>query len=160
MKARHQRALLILAGLVALGIIAGFVLYALRENVSAFYSPTEVHEGKAPQHKLFRVGGLVQTGSLTRLADGVSVRFVVTDGAYEIPVQYTGILPDLFQEGRGTVAQGQIENGIFAASEVLAKHDENYMPPEVADALEKAHQDAVGNPESVNPQPAAPETAP
>jgi cytochrome c-type biogenesis protein CcmE len=146
MKARHQRALLIFSGLVAMGLIVGFVLYALRENVSAFYSPTEVHEGKAPQNRIFRIGGLVQVDSLVRLPDGVSMRFVVTDGPYEIPVRYTGILPDLFREGRGAVAQGRLENGIFIATEVLAKHDENYMPPEVAQALEKAHQDSVSPP--------------
>lgn len=155
MKARHQRALLILAGLVTLGLIVGFVLYALKENISAFYSPTEVHAGKAPQNRIFRIGGQVLVDSLVRLPDGISVRFVVTDTAYDIPVQYTGILPDLFREGKGVVAQGRIENGVFIATEVLAKHDENYMPPEAAEALEKAHQNAIGNPEAQTQTPAS-----
>ncbi|MDR2678416.1 MAG: cytochrome c maturation protein CcmE [Zoogloeaceae bacterium] len=144
MKARHQRLCLIVAALVVLGVITGFVFYALGENVSAFYSPTEVAEGKAPQNRFVRIGGLVQTGSFTRLPDGVSVRFKVVDHAHEINVRYTGILPDLFREGRGAVALGKFENGDFVASEVLAKHDENYMPPEVADALQKSHQEATG----------------
>ncbi|GHU42110.1 cytochrome c-type biogenesis protein CcmE [Betaproteobacteria bacterium] len=145
MKARHQRLLLIAGALVALGLIAFLVFSALNENVAFFYSPTDVREGKAPKNKLFRVGGLVEPGSLTRQADGVTLSFVVTDNAKNIPVQFKGILPDLFSEGKGVVAQGRLnDEGIFVAQEVLAKHDENYMPPEAAQALQKAHDEATG----------------
>ncbi|MCX8145725.1 MAG: cytochrome c maturation protein CcmE [Azovibrio sp.] len=146
MKARHKRIALILGGLAALGLIAAFVLNALNDNLAFFYSPTDVKEGKAPQNRMFRIGGLVEVGSVARQADGVTVRFVVTDTAHHIPVHYKGILPDLFQEGKGVVAQGKLgEDGLFTATEVLAKHDENYMPPEAAAALEKAHQAGTGN---------------
>lgn len=149
MKARHKRIALILGGLAALGLIAAFVLNALNDNMAFFYSPTDVKDGKAPQNKIFRIGGLVQNGSIQRQADGVTIRFVVTDTAHDIPVLYKGILPDLFQEGKGVVAQGKLgEDGMFSASEVLAKHDENYMPPEAAAALEKAHQAGTGNPDA------------
>ena len=145
MKARHKRIILILSGLLALGIIAALVLNALNDNMAFFYSPTDVKEGKAPQNKIFRIGGLVQAGSLERQVDGVTMRFIVTDTAHDIPVFYTGILPDLFQEGKGVVAQGKLgADGNFTASEVLAKHDENYMPPEAAKALEDAHKAGIG----------------
>ncbi len=144
MKARHKRIALILGALAALGLIAAFVLNALNDNLAFFYSPTDVKDGKAPQNKVFRIGGLVQNGTLTRQPDGVTMAFVVTDTIHDIPVRYKGILPDLFQEGKGVVAQGKLgEDGIFTANEVLAKHDENYMPPEAAQALEKAHQVSI-----------------
>ncbi|MDR1350118.1 MAG: cytochrome c maturation protein CcmE [Zoogloeaceae bacterium] len=144
MKARHQRLLLIAAALVALGLIAFFVFSALNANMAFFYSPADVKAGKAPQNKLFRIGGLVEAGSLTWQADGVTVSFVVTDMLERVPVHYKGILPDLFSEGKGVVAQGHLnDDGVFVAQEVLAKHDENYMPPEAAQALQKAHEEGV-----------------
>lgn len=157
MKARHKRIALIVGGLAALGLITAFVLNALNDNLAFFYSPTDVKEGKAPQNKMFRIGGLVETGSVQRQGDGVTIRFVVTDTAHRIPVNYKGILPDLFQEGKGVVAQGKLGgDGIFTASEVLAKHDENYMPPEAAAALEKAHKAGTGNPDARTVIPATP----
>jgi cytochrome c-type biogenesis protein CcmE len=158
MKARHQRLALILGALVALGLIVTLVLVALQDNLSVFYSPTDIKNGKAPQNKVFRVGGLVEAGSLIRQADGLTVRFVVTDMAHQVTVQYRGnSLPDLFREGKGAVAQGKLnEDGIFVAHEVLAKHDENYMPPEVAQALEKAHQEGSGQADAQAIIPAAP----
>jgi cytochrome c-type biogenesis protein CcmE len=159
-KARHQRILLIAAGLCALALIAALVLYALSDNLSAFYTPTEVRAGKAPQNRIFRIGGLVETGSVKRQPDGAGIRFTVTDGAQALTVHYNGIiLPDLFREGRGAVAQGKLENGIFVATEVLAKHDENYMPPEVAQALEKSHREGTNDPDArtrVPPRPSQP----
>jgi cytochrome c-type biogenesis protein CcmE len=158
MKARHQRIALILGGLAALGLMAAFVFNALQDNLSVFYSPTDIKNGKAPHNKVFRVGGMVEAGSLVRQPDGVSIRFVVTDMTHRVTVQYQGSsLPDLFREGRGAVAQGKLaDNGIFIAREVLAKHDENYMPPEVAQALEKAHQEGVRDPDARTIIPAAP----
>lgn len=139
MKARHKRLALILGALAVLGIIAALVLNALNSNIALYITPTEVSQGKAPQGKAFRVGGLVKDGSLKRDADGVTMTFVVTDTANEVTVAYQGILPDLFKEGKGVVAQGKLEpSGRFVASEVLAKHDENYMPPEAARAVEEA----------------------
>jgi cytochrome c-type biogenesis protein CcmE len=141
MKPRHKRLALVGVGLALLAGAALLVLNAFRSNLVFFYSPTQVAAHEAPQGKPFRIGGLVQTGSLRRAADGVSVRFVVTDTAQSIPVVYTGILPDLFKEGKGVVAQGELgADGVFRAREVLAKHDENYMPPEAAEAVEKAHK--------------------
>ncbi len=127
------------AGLVVLGVAAAFVLNAFKGNLVFFFSPTDVAEGKAPVGHTFRLGGMVEPGSVQRQADGLTVHFVVTDYAKSVPVAYTGILPDLFTEGQGVVTQGKLNaEGKFVASEVLAKHDETYMPPEVADALEKA----------------------
>jgi cytochrome c-type biogenesis protein CcmE len=141
MKPRHKRLALVGAGLALLAGAALLVLNAFRSNLVFFYSPTQVAAHEAPQGKPFRIGGLVQTGSLQRGADGVSVSFVVTDTAQSIPVVYSGILPDLFKEGKGVVAQGELgADGVFRAREVLAKHDENYMPPEAAQAVEKAHK--------------------
>lgn len=141
MKARHKRIALIVGGLAVLGIVAALVLNAFNSNLVFFLSPTEVAAGKAPADRTFRVGGLVEEGSVQRQPDGVTVRFVVTDTAKSLPVLYKGILPDLFREGKGVVAQGKIgPDGIFVAAEVLAKHDENYMPPEAKQAVEKAHQ--------------------
>ena len=137
MKPRHKRLALIGVALLLLGGAATLVLSAFNENLVFFRSPSDVVAGKAPAGKPFRIGGLVETGSVKR--DGVNVNFKVTDTAHAITVTYTGILPDLFREGKGVVAQGKIgPDGVFRASEVLAKHDENYMPPEATHALEQA----------------------
>ena len=139
MKPRHRRFLWIGAGVVLLAGAVGLVLNAFQSNLVFFFSPTDVAEHRAPQGRPFRIGGLVEEKSLTRAPDGLTVRFRVTDTAKTIPVVYTGILPDLFKEGKGVVAQGRIgPDGVFHATEVLAKHDENYMPPEAADALKRA----------------------
>ena len=139
MKSRHKRIALIVGGLAGLGIAAALVLSAFQENLVFFYSPTQVANKEAPQGKSFRIGGLVEQGSLKRGSDGLTVTFNVTDTAKVIPVTYSGILPDLFKEGKGVVAQGRLQpDGTFKAHEVLAKHDENYMPPEAAHALEQA----------------------
>ena len=144
MRPRHKRLVLIAVALLALGGAAGLILNAFQSNLVFFFSPSQVAAREAPEGRGFRIGGLVQTGSLQRQADGVSVRFVVTDTAHDIPVVYTGILPDLFKEGKGVVAQGQLgSDGVFRANEVLAKHDANYMPPEAADAVEKAKRAAA-----------------
>ena len=141
MKPRHKRIALILAGLAILGVAATLVLSAFRSNLVFFFTPTQVAAHEAPQGRSFRIGGLVEAGSVKRQPDGVTVRFVVTDTAKSVPVTFTGILPDLFKEGKGVVAQGKLgADGVFAASEVLAKHDENYMPPEAADAVERANK--------------------
>lgn len=141
MKPRHKRIALIVAGLAVLAIAATLVLNAFRSNLVFFFTPTQVAAHEAPQNRNFRIGGLVEKGSVQRQADGVTVRFVVTDTAKTVTVAYTGILPDLFKEGKGVVAQGKLgADGVFMASEVLAKHDENYMPPEAADALERANK--------------------
>ncbi|MDP1653952.1 MAG: cytochrome c maturation protein CcmE [Rhodocyclaceae bacterium] len=141
MKPRHKRIALIAGGLAALGIASAFVLNALDSNIAFFITPSEIAAGKAPQGKTFRVGGMVKEGSLKR--DNLTVHFVVTDTAKDVPVRYTGILPDLFKEGKGAVAQGKIgPDGVFTASEVLAKHDENYMPPEAQHALDQAQRAA------------------
>ena len=143
MKARHKRLGFLLAGLVGLGVASWLVLNALDSNLSYFFSPTEVVQNKAPADHVFRIGGLVESGSLQR-GQELTVRFMVTDNANKVKVEYTGILPDLFQEGQGVIAQGRMgPNGVFVADEVLAKHDENYMPPEVADALQKGHEQGV-----------------
>ena len=141
MKPRHKRMALIVAGLAILGIAATLVLNAFRSNLVFFFTPTQVVAHEAPQGRNFRIGGLVEKGSIQRQPDGVTVRFVVTDTAKSVPVAFTGILPDLFKEGKGVVAQGKLgADGVFLASEVLAKHDENYMPPEAADADERANK--------------------
>jgi len=142
MKPRHRRFAWIAAGLAVLGVAVALVLNAFQSNLVFFFSPTDVVENKAPQGRTFRVGGLVEEKSVKR--DGVLVRFNVTDTAKTIPVVYKGILPDLFKEGKGVVAQGKLgSDGVFTASEVLAKHDENYMPPEAAAAVNRAHIDAT-----------------
>ena len=139
LKPRTKRALWIVSGLAGLGIAAALVLNAFQSNLVFFFTPTQVANHEAPQNRAFRVGGLVEAGSVVREKDALTVRFRVTDTAKTIPVVYTGILPDLFREGKGVVAQGQLAaDGTFRASEVLAKHDENYMPPQAADALRKA----------------------
>ncbi|HET7547801.1 MAG TPA: cytochrome c maturation protein CcmE [Usitatibacter sp.] len=139
MKPRTRRALWIAAGLAALGVATALVLNAFQSNLVFFFTPSQVAANEAPHGRAFRIGGLVEAGSVVRDKDALTVRFRVTDTAKTIPVQYTGILPDLFREGKGVVAQGRIgSDGVFHASEVLAKHDENYMPPEAAEALRKA----------------------
>ncbi len=141
MKAREKRLAMVIGGLTALGAAAGLVFYALGSGVSFYYSPTQVKNNEAPLDRTIRLGGLVQKGSLQRENDGLTVHFVVTDYAQNVDVTFKGILPDLFQEGQGVVAQGKMaSNGGFTAMEVLAKHDENYMPPEVADMLKKGEQ--------------------
>ena len=144
MKARHRRFAWIGGAVLLLAVAVGLVLNAFQSNLVFFFSPTDVAEHRAPQGRPFRIGGLVEDKSLTRAADGLTVRFRVTDTAQTIPVVYTGILPDLFKEGKGVVAQGRIgPDGVFHATEVLAKHDENYMPPEAAAALGKASSRAA-----------------
>ena len=150
MKTRHKRLLLILAGLVILGAVTMLVLSAFQSNLVFFFSPTQVAAGEAPKGKAFRVGGLVGEKSIRREADGVTINFVITDTEKEVLVRYKGILPDLFREGKGAVVQGKFaEDGVFQASEVLAKHDENYMPPEAAQAVGDAEQRAAANKKAV-----------
>lgn len=139
MKRRHKRISFIVLGLAGLGIAAALVLSAFQQNLVFFFSPSQVVAKEAPVNKPFRVGGLVQSGTLQRDSDGLTVRFNVTDTAKTIPVVYKGILPDLFKEGKGCVAQGHIgPDGVFYADQVLAKHDENYMPPEAGKAIDAA----------------------
>ena len=141
MKPRTRRLGWIIGGLAALGIAAALVLNAFQSNLVFFFTPTQVAAREAPQGRPFRVGGLVEAGSLAREPNSLTVRFRVTDTARTIPVTYTGLLPDLFKEGKGVVAQGTLgPDGVFHASEVLAKHDENYMPPAAADAVKQAHE--------------------
>jgi cytochrome c-type biogenesis protein CcmE len=141
-KPRTKRLLAIVGGLAALGAATALVLSAFQENLVFFFTPTQVAANEAPKGRLFRIGGMVEMGSIKR--DGVEVRFVVTDTAKTIPVVYRGPLPDLFREGKGVVAQGTLNaDGVFQAREVLAKHDENYMPPEAAHAVEKAQKTLV-----------------
>jgi cytochrome c-type biogenesis protein CcmE len=146
LKTRHKRIALIVGGLAVLGLVVALVLNAFQSNLVFFFSPTQVAAGEAPQGKPFRIGGMVKEGSLSREADGVTLRFAITDTEKDLFVTYKGILPDLFKEGKGAVAQGKLgENGVFAATEVLAKHDENYMPPEAAQAVGDAHARALAN---------------
>ena len=139
MKPRHKRLALIATGVVGLSVAALFVANAFRSNLVFFYSPTEVYTGKAPADRMFRIGGMVEEGSVKRAPDGLKVEFVVTDFNQRLVVKYQGLLPDLFREGQGVVAQGRLEERVFLAREVLAKHDENYMPPEAAKALQGAN---------------------
>jgi len=139
MKPRHKRAAIVIGVLAAIGTAVALVLNAFNSNLVFFYTPSQIASKEAPLGRTFRIGGLVQAGSVAR--DGVSVTFTVTDTAKSVPVRYEGVLPDLFKEGKGVVAQGQLgADGVFAAREVLAKHDENYMPPEAADALQRAER--------------------
>lgn len=148
---------LVVGAVVIVGAIAALVLNALNSNIALFISPTDIAAGKAPKDKAFRIGGMVKEGSLKREADGVTLRFVVTDTDQDITVFYKGILPDLFKEGKGVVAQGKLNpEGNFTASEVLAKHDENYMPPEAAKAVGDAHARAAKNKAAANAPPPAP----
>jgi cytochrome c-type biogenesis protein CcmE len=140
-KPRHKRLAIIAAGVAALGVAAALVLNAFQSNLVFFFSPSQIAAGEAPKDRAFRVGGMVQTGSVKRLGDGLTVEFIVTDTAQSVPVTYKGILPDLFREGKGVVAQGRLgPDGVFRANEVLAKHDENYMPPEAKHAIDQAHK--------------------
>jgi cytochrome c-type biogenesis protein CcmE len=140
MKPRHKRLAIAAGVLVAVGVAVALVLDAFQSNLVFFYTPTQVAAKEAPAGRTFRIGGLVEPGSVKR--DGVTVAFVVSDTAQMVPVRYEGILPDLFKEGKGVVAQGQLRDGVFHAREVLAKHDENYMPPEAAEAVQRAHAGA------------------
>jgi cytochrome c-type biogenesis protein CcmE len=143
---RKQRLLIVLFVVVFSSAAIGLTAYALRGNINLFYPPAEVARGLAPIGKPLRVGGMVREGSVQRSDDSLEIAFVITDYEADVPVVYEGILPDLFDEGQGAVASGQLtEDGVLMASEVLAKHDENYMPPEVADALEKSGYDHKGN---------------
>ena len=148
MKPRHRKMLLIGGGLAALAVAAGLILNAFQSNLVFFFSPSQVLANEAPQGKAFRIGGMVEAGSLKRQGDGLTVSFKVTDTARAVPVVFTGILPDLFKEGKGVVAQGSLgPDGVFRATQILAKHDENYMPPEAAHAMEqakKAQKSVVG----------------
>lgn len=141
MKPRHRKLALIVLVVAALGVAVALVLNAFNSNLVFFFSPTQVVNGEAPTSRAFRIGGLVEEGSIRREADGLTTRFVITDTAKSLPVTYTGILPDLFKEGKGVVAEGRLgPDGLFAATQVLAKHDENYMPPEAASAIEQAQK--------------------
>jgi cytochrome c-type biogenesis protein CcmE len=143
MKTRHKR-LFIAGGIVAVvGVAVALVLNAFQSNLVFFYTPSQVASREAPEARTFRLGGLVVEGSVKR--SGVSVNFAVTDTAKIVPVRFEGILPDLFKEGKGVVAQGRMRDGVFEAREVLAKHDENYMPPEAAEALKRAGQEKQKN---------------
>jgi cytochrome c-type biogenesis protein CcmE len=141
MKPRHKRLALIAGGVASIALAAVLVLNAFRSNLVFFFSPSQIAAGEAPRDRAFRIGGMVVAGSLKRQPDGLTVHFTVTDTAKSVPVVYKGILPDLFREGKGVVAQGRLSaEGVFRADEVLAKHDENYMPPEAAHALEQAQK--------------------
>ena len=153
MKPRTRRGLAILAGVVTLGGATLLVLNAFQSNLVFFFSPTQVAANEAPRDRNFRIGGLVEEGSLKREGQSLTMNFVITDMAQRVPVSYTGMLPDLFQEGKGVVAQGKLgPDGVFVADQVLAKHDETYMPPEVADALKRSGH---WQPEAGAPPPAA-----
>jgi cytochrome c-type biogenesis protein CcmE len=141
MNKRSRRKMLVAMVIFGVAISTVLALTAFEENLLYFYSPTQIHAGEAPENRSFRVGGLVVDGSVRREGGGLAVQFDLTDNAQVVPVTYTGILPDLFREGQGIVAMGKLNSdGLFVADEVLAKHDENYMPPEVADALNAAHE--------------------
>ena len=149
MKPRSKRALAIVCGLAALGVASALVLNAFNSNLVFFFSPSQVKANEVPRERSFRIGGLVEQGSIVREAKGLTIRFVVTDLAQKIPVTYTGLLPDLFKEGKGVVAQGKLgADGVFRADQVLAKHDENYMPPEAVAALKNAQKNAQTNPQT------------
>ncbi len=136
---RRNKLLLIVGLLCGVGVIVGLVLYALSQNINLFFSPSDMAQGKAPAHQRIRAGGMVREGSLVRASDSLAVRFVITDFVEDVEVDYTGILPDLLREGQGVVAQGKLKDeGVVLADEVLAKHDEKYMPPEVTQALNEA----------------------
>ncbi len=141
---RKKRMVLVGVMVAGVAVAIGFALKAFNENLMFFYTPSAVNAGEAPVGRPIRVGGLVTSGSVQRQSDGLTTRFDVTDNAKSVTIQYTGILPDLFREGQGIVALGSLgDDGVFVASEVLAKHDENYMPPEVADSLQAAHDAGV-----------------
>ena len=139
---QKKRLGLIAGGLIICGAAAALVFNAFEENLVFFFSPSQVAAHEAPEGRAFRIGGFVQEGSVQRQKDGVTVRFEVTDTAHTVPVTYKGSLPDLFKEVKGVVAQGKLQNGVFVADQVLAKHDENYMPPEAEKAVQDAHKKA------------------
>ena len=139
---QKKRLGLIAGGLIICGAAAALVFNAFEENLVFFFSPSQVAAHEAPEGRAFRIGGFVQEGSVQRQKDGVTVRFDVTDTAHTVPVTYKGSLPDLFKEGKGVLAQGKLQNGVFVADQVLAKHDENYMPPEAEKAVQDAHKKA------------------
>lgn len=139
---QKKRLGLIAGGLIICGAAAALVFNAFEENLVFFFSPSQVAAHEAPEGRAFRIGGFVQEGSVQRQKDGVTVRFDVTDTAHTVPVTYKGSLPDLFKEGKGVVAQGKLQNGVFVADQVLAKHDENYMSPEAEKAVQDAHKKA------------------
>ena len=142
--ARKKRLYLVLLMVAGIGIAVGFALNAFNQNLMYFYSPSEVLAGDAPKNRMFRIGGLVTDGSVHRLANDLTINFDVTDQSKTVTVEYTGILPDLFREVQGIIAHGKLrDDGVFVADEVLAKHDENYMPPEVAASLKQAHDEGV-----------------
>ena len=144
MTSRQQRMLFVVLVIAGVGVAAAFGLRAFQENLLYFYSTSQVHDGSAPLERKFRLGGIVVDGSVARESGSLTVRFTLTDTQTQVPVEYTGILPDLFREGQGIVAHGRLdETGRFVADEVLAKHDENYMPPEVADSIKQAHDAGV-----------------
>ncbi|MEN9465605.1 MAG: hypothetical protein RL217_1786 [Pseudomonadota bacterium] len=146
---RKKRLLLILFLVAMVGTAVGLLMYSLSQNINLFMSPSQIANGEVRVGDTVRAGGLVEPGSVERGQEDLKVRFVITDGAAEVTVEYDGILPDLFREGQGIVALGQLrEDGVFVASQVLAKHDENYMPPEVQDALDKAHKKGKADLES------------
>jgi cytochrome c-type biogenesis protein CcmE len=138
---KRRRLVMILSALAVLALAAGLVLSALDENLVYFKAPSDIQAGEIEAGKQFRLGGLVAENSFTKAADGLTVEFIVTDMAHEVPVRFKGLLPDLFREGQGVITEGRLDaEGVFVATSVLAKHDENYMPPEVAEALQKAGQ--------------------
>ena len=149
MRPRHRRLVIVAVAVAAVGAATALVLDAFQSNLVFFYSPSQVAAHEAPSLRTFRLGGLVERGTVKR--DGTTVHFIVTDTARSIPVRYEGILPDLFKEGKGVVAQGQLQDGVFVAREVLAKHDENYMPPEAAEALKRAQQGKLADTMSAAP---------
>ncbi|MGB1091728.1 MAG: cytochrome c maturation protein CcmE [Oceanobacter sp.] len=152
---RKKRLQIIIFMVIGLGVAVGLLMYSLSQNINLFQTPTQIAAGEVPAGQTIRAGGLVVNGSVKRDDSGLKVTFMVTDGAASVPIAYEGILPDLFREGQGIVALGKLDDqGVLQASEVLAKHDENYMPPEVQDALDKAHQDGVKKMTSNSPTPA------
>ena len=154
MTPRQKRMVTVVAIVAGVGIATAFALKSFNQNLLYYYSPTQVHAGEAPESRSIRVGGLVENGSLKRESGSMEVTFILTDYAQKVPVSYTGVLPDLFREGQGVIARGRMDGNRFVAEEVLAKHDENYMPPEVADSL-KPHMDA-SNAAAAAAAPAAP----
>ncbi len=144
MKRRHKKFAIILTAVIGVSVAALLIMDAFQDNMVFFYSPSDVYAGKSPVNKTFRLGGMVEKGSIKKSTKTLLVEFIVTDNNKKIPVSYVGILPDLFREGQGVITQGKLDDDyMFTASEVLAKHDENYMPPEVADAMKRAKEKAA-----------------